>query len=788
MTADATPADSTGRARLDLFLISLLILFLELACIRWFPAHVLFLTFFTNTVLLACFLGMSLGCLAASHKRNYLTWTPLLLLLSLAVSVTIELMRRKLSGYFDVASQAKSPAFVFFGTESVSPDPGHFIVPIEVVGGFFFLLLTLMMVGPGQELGRALTRLPNRIQAYTINILGSLVGILLFAGFSWGELPPVFWFLPVVLGIGYFLLGPPARSWAQTGGRTERVMGIITLVLVLVISAESLIAGPVTKVIAEQESVKNDARASSWLPIEFYWSPYYRIDYFPKINFIDVNLIGHQQMVPCSSPYIAYELPFLWNRDSGGQPFKDVLIIGAGSGNDVSRALQWGTPETRIDAVEIDPRIQALGKRDHPDHPYDDKRVNVTINDGRNFLRSTDGKYDLVIFALVDSLVLHSGYSNLRMESYLFTKEAMADVQKHLKPGGVFVMYNYFRQGWIVARLKQQIEEVFHTEPLVLPLSFEFQPKIEADEPWDAFTVLIAGEGAQRFRAAFNQRGFYWLRKNVAAGPQTPDGFSQQVAAEDEHSWYKFKPVEVVAPAKSLLVATDNWPFLYLREPMIPVRPSLTGAAVMLGIALVLLLFFLPRSESTTRGWGFDGRMFFLGAGFMLVETKAVVQMALLEGSTWRVNSIVFFAVLVMILLANLFVLKMRPGKVWPYYVGLLVTLALNALVPLDFFLGMERLPQLVYSCLLVFAPILFAGVIFAISFARTAEADRAFGANIAGAMVGGLAEYSSMLLGFQNLMLLAIGLYVLSMFGGSRGTTELAAAPKQPEPVEATL
>ena len=55
--------------------------------------------------------------------------------------------------------------------------------------------------------------------------------------------------------------------------------------------------------------------------------------------------------------------------------------------------------------------------------------------------------------------------------------------------------------------------------------------------------------------------------------------------------------------------------------------------------------------------------MFFLGAGFMLVETKAVVHMALLFGSTWMVNSVVFFAVLVMILLANLFVLQGQAGE-----------------------------------------------------------------------------------------------------------------------------
>ena len=134
------------------------------------------------------------------------------------------------------------------------------------------------------------------------------------------------------------------------------------------------------------------------------------------------------------SPFPAYALPHLLNRDAGAKPFGHVLIIGAGSGNDVSRALAWGAEH--VDAVEIDPVIQRLGKQDHPDQPYDDPRVFVHLNDGRNFLRSSNKQYDLIIYALVDSLVLHSSYSNIRLESYLFTKQAMDDVRKRLKPGG----------------------------------------------------------------------------------------------------------------------------------------------------------------------------------------------------------------------------------------------------------------------------------------------------------------------------------------------------------------
>ncbi|HVQ39912.1 MAG TPA: hypothetical protein VMS31_20395, partial [Pyrinomonadaceae bacterium] len=161
----------------ELILISLLILFLELACIRWFPAHVLYLTFFTNVVLLASFLGMSVGCLAASRSRNYLTWTPLLLVIALAAGHAVEISSGSFMNFVDVGNQA-SPQQVYFGAEYHSQDLSRFAIPVEVLCGFFFIVIALAFVGPGQELGRALRRWPARVQAYTLNILGSIAGIV----------------------------------------------------------------------------------------------------------------------------------------------------------------------------------------------------------------------------------------------------------------------------------------------------------------------------------------------------------------------------------------------------------------------------------------------------------------------------------------------------------------------------------------------------------------------------------------------------------------------------------
>jgi len=743
----------------ELILISSVILFLELACIRWFPAHVLYLTFFTNVVLLASFLGMSVGCLAANRKQNYLRWTPLLLVIALAVAHMLESSSNSFMKYVDVGNQT-SPQQVYFGTEYHTQDLSRFAIPVELICGFFFLVIALSFIGPGQELGRALKRWPNRIQAYTLNIVGSIAGILLFGVCSWLELSPVVWFLLVAVAISYFFFISPARLFSQT----TRVPGFAAAVLL--IAAVGLAGFTQTRV------GQNEARQM--------WSPYYRIDFTEKDLSLSVNLIHHQQMVSRNEKFPAYALPHLLNRDSGGPPFSDVLIIGAGSGNDVSRALQWGA--RHVDAVEIDPAIYRLGRLHHPDRPYDDSRVQIHLDDGRNFLRATNRQYDLVIYALVDSLVLHSGYSNIRLESFLFTDQTFADVRRHLKPNGVFVIYNYFRQGWVAARLQKGLETAFGAgNPLVLTLPR--RDLIEADKSsFGDFTVFVAG-ATGALRSSFERQPEYVLRSDQSPSPDTPNGFQQSGALHpqlisdagknDQVEWQRFGLATVIPPRETLRTATDDWPFLYLRKPMIPTL-SWRGMIIMAILSLLLIFAFVRKSRTKPATEIMDNadpfvlrvQLFFLGAGFLLIETKAVVTMALLFGSTWIVNSVVFLAVLLMILLANLWTARFSPARLWPYYVGLLISLLLNCVVPLDFFLGMSRVTQVVAACALVFAPILFAAVIFASVFKRTGEPDQAIGINIAGAMVGGLAEYSSMLLGFQYLVLVAVAFYLVSAIG----------------------
>ncbi|HEV2334835.1 MAG TPA: hypothetical protein VGS13_05025 [Stellaceae bacterium] len=708
-----------------LFIVGFLVLFLELACIRWFAAYVVFLQFFTNVALLASFLGMSCGCLAARRQRDWLGYFPFIAAGAILAALAMYAAFHLWSGVVvDVGGQ-RSPQEVFFGTEYRNPDIAQFVVPIEVIAALFFVFIALMFVGLGQVMGRAFDAYPNRILGYTLNIGGSLAGIVAFSALAFIEAPAEVWFLITAVGVGYLLYEAGSLDRAK-------VLALITLMVALSLPADWLHGGPRAR----------------------YWSPYYLIDHDIKADQVSVNGVTHQSMMSFAANGSPYSLIHLLNQHSGGQPFKNVLIIGAGTGNDIAHALKFGVQ--RVDAVEIDPVIQRIGRQYHPDHPYQDSRVVAHLDDGRHFLRTTDQKYDLVVYALVDSLILHSGYANIRLESYLFTREAFADVRRVLKPGGIFVMYNSFRQDWIVERIAAMAQDAFGCRPTVLTLPYEKSIKTM---PINSFTVIIAGCN-RAIADAFAKRGDFWLDamppKNLSI-----DGFAvrpETLAPDAARELERIAPSEVDYGG-DVQFATDDWPFLYLRGRLIP-DFTLRSMALLgvLGIGMVYL--FRPPGRVA-----FNGRMFFLGAAFMLLETKAVVQIALLFGSTWVVNSAVFFTILILILLANIYVLKMSNINIVWHYIGLVIILAAGALVPLDVFLTGGVAWRYGAPCLLALGPMFFAGVIFARSFRDAPQPDLALGSNIAGSVVGGLTESLSMLLGFQHLLVVALLFYVLSMW-----------------------
>jgi hypothetical protein len=211
---------------------------------------------------------------------------------------------------------------------------------------------------------------------------------------------------------------------------------------------------------------------------------------------------------------------------------------------------------------------------------------------------------------------------------------------------------------------------------------------------------------------------------------------------------------------------TDDWPFLYMRSRSIP--PNYLLALLMTIVASLLLVWRAVPSIDMRRpaNWNF----FALGAAFALLETRGITEVALVFGSTWLTNTIVIGAILAMILLANLVVFRWQP-PLQLVYAGLFVAVLADYLFPLQRLLDLDFWAQVLAAGIRLAAPMFFSGIVFARWFERTDTPSSALGANLLGAVVGGLLEYLSLVVGLRDLYLLALCFYAVSAGIGLRAT-----------------
>ncbi|MFH1537462.1 MAG: hypothetical protein ABIH66_00790 [bacterium] len=714
--AEYTTALPATRA-LDLFLISFLMLFMELALIRWIPAYIRLLGYFSNFILLACFLGIGLGCIMSKHRSHLLSLTPVVIALIVAATIALY-MTDVLDLLSFSAGDVSAKETIYFGNIIMLP-PDVPKLPMELIISFFFVSVALAFMGFGQILGRTMEQF-QPIRSYAVNILGSIAGILAFLAIALLEVPAPAWFLIFFLGILLFL-------------RRHKIGHFVVHIIVL-----SFALGLVYFV--DTSPVKE---------LKILWSPYYRIVRWQSE--IVVNGVGHQSMQSTSHPGGRfYSMPYLLHNASNGPELNNALIIGAGSGNDVAHALLNGVK--RIDAVEIDPVIQRIGALEHPQRPYSDDRVSVFIDDGRSFLRKTDKEYDIIVYALVDSLTLLSTFSSVRLETFLFTREALADARGRLSENGIFVMYNHYRESWLMLRLYKMLEDAFGQKPIVLtdPPTDTIR---EGQNPSGSFCIFIAGN-TNAIRSNFKKHGAYKIYKGDVSRSIGLNGFTFE--PEPGRDTLSYQRPELATFHTE--IPTDDWPHLYLRHKTIPLH-NIKGLAIIL-----ILAFLLIRAAGAGGGGRINLHFFFLGSAFMVLETESITKLALLYGSTWLVNSVVFLSVLLMVFFANVYVLKFPVRRVGLVYAALFVSIAMNYFIPLDVFLGGAPVTEYGLSSLLVFLPIAFAGVIFSSTFRSSRNTSADFGSNLLGIIVGGVCEYVSLATGFSNLLIIVAAMYALSM------------------------
>jgi SAM-dependent methyltransferase len=662
------------------------------------PAHVRFLSYFTNFILLASFLGLGVGILSARRKLPLGPRTFPLLLLFAAILIA--------AARFELHIGSAGVLYYGAGESGTAPPENALVLPAA------FLLVSLLFVCIGRPLGILLGQVTPPLRAYALDIGGSLAGIAAFFLLSWFEQPPAVWFVGLLL-IAVLLAGP---TWLDRG------FMLVPLVIAAVIA---------------------------WnIGLSYWWSPYYKIGLTPSDNQhgweLNVNESGHQSMMPSDEKEPFYRSPY---ELFGAGQFQRVLIIGAGSGSDTAIGLKYGQVG-HIDAVEIDPVIARLGRENHPEKPFSDPRVAVHVDDGRSFLRKTTDKFDLIIFALPDSLTLTSQFSSLRLESFLFTEESFKEARARLTPNGAIVLYNYYRQDWLLRKLAGMLETGFGQPPYVISYG-----------GWGRAGVLVDGPRLQTLLAQRPDLNQPYQETRAPAPQLNEDPNAILLPLVGQGILARGNPAgdgDLTQPTP----ATDEWPLMYLRAPGLAL-PYVFGLAMVAVIALGLIFGLAPASARK----GFNGHMFFLGAAFMLLETRSLVTFALLFGSTWLVNSLVFFAILCSVMLAVFLSARFPLKPSVPLYGLLVAALVVAYVVPQDAFLSIDALPlRYALASIVAFLPVFLANLVFAGSFKGTGPtADVAFASNLIGIMLGGMLEYASLLIGYRHLLLIVIGFYVLS-------------------------
>ncbi len=743
----ATPPPQMGK----LFLISALGLFLELLLIRWVSTEIRIFAYLQNTVLVVCFLGLGMGCWDTRKPFTLRSMLVPLILLSalLAVPTTRIFLGTRITELL-----GKMGGLEFWGTEESS---GAELIAVATVGlsltaGFLYLLWATF-VPVGRLLGQLMAADPRPIRAYSVNVAGSLVGIWLFVACSALSLPPVAWFVAFAVPAVFFL-GSGGKSALVDAALLAGVVGLGALAGIEPGWRETHWS-PYQKLCVNAR--EDTLEPSIWLRLGNrlpHW------EHSSGSHIIAVNNVGYQSTVDLRPEYIATHPQEFRRPNPDGKlppdlqgytrydvPLKlhphprSVLLVGAGSGNDVAGALRNGAES--VTAVEIDPVIIDIGRRVHPEKPYSDSRVRVVNDDARSFFATSDQKFDVISFGLLDSHTSGSAMVNTRLDHYVYTRESLEHAKTLLNDGGIIMLsFDAYKQH-IADRMNTALTEVFGEKPIVFRIPF-------TPYGWEGIS-FVAGDQAA-------------AKKQIAADPR----LAALIA-----DWQADLRFQLPGTTE---VPTDDWPYLYLEHRQIPPLYLLLCISL-----LVLFVIGLKRLDSPQilKGWDRTQIHFaLLGAGFMLLEVQNISKAAVVLGNTWVVNAVIISGVLFMILLANALSGFAKRFPVWPVYFALVGSCIGLYFVDLSRFAFLPYSTKAVVVGLLTSLPMLFSGLVFARSFEAAPRKDAALGANLFGALVGALLQTVTFVTGVKALLLIVAGFYLLAVLTrprvasfGERGT-----------------
>ncbi len=396
-------------ALIRLFLISFLTLFAEMVFIRYLSSNIYLLSYYKNAVLIAAFLGLGAGMMMDKGRASLIRLLPVATLAFICIVVYFnDYLRIDL----DYAGLDESIWPEFWANSRAQS------VPIFLVLSFFYIVVALYFVPLGQETIKAMSYF-RPLAAYSVNLGGSILGVLAFsiAGALWTT--PVVWF-------SVFLV-PLLLLTRRDSSRATFILNAASVVIAIFIVFSSVVGPEI-------------------------WSPYSKVRVYPFAGGPDSGFIsttnGNPQVgamnfdFKYSGPEAAlnnesksiYAIPY-----SALSPER-VMVVGAGAGNEVAMALRNGA--LSVDAVEIDPAFISISNVMSAHRPFIDKRVSVHIDDARAFFHKALPGYDLIVIGFLDSQYHLSQMSNIRTENFVYTYESLRRTKELLSENGILQL-NY---------------------------------------------------------------------------------------------------------------------------------------------------------------------------------------------------------------------------------------------------------------------------------------------------------------------------------------------------------
>ena len=664
-------------------LAACLCLFHELAMIRIHSSYFQIFAYFKNLSLISCFLGLGIGYSLSKKKIFSLGWvmpitalqilfmyllkdTPITLFLQNPVSEQWNIGQSVARGFFHV---------------------GIIYAFIVIV----FLINAICFVPLGHLVARLMYK-TDPLQAYSYDLIGSIIGVIIFSVLSFLWTGPIIW-----LTFSFFILG----VFLIKNSKDFLITTFSFFILIFFLNVFEKTDGADYHSPYQNVSVEyfSDNRAPMAIKSNNIWLQ------------VPLNLSEEFYVKQNKDWYDLYSLPYkIKNFES-----KRTLIVGSGAGNDVAASLR--DSNAMIDAVEIDPIVADLGIKFHPEKPYLNKRVKLTINDARNFIKETDEKYDLIIYSILDSHANLSGKGGVRLDSYVYTVESFFEAKQKLNDKGIIILSFAVSTREMGIKIYKMLNESFKANP---PLVFT---RKDPDKFVDNIYVFAVSD---------DKINIDLLNTN-------------------------FKQTKLFTPnltLKKVDMSTDDWPFFYMSYRVYPL-------SYMLLLSLIFIVSFIFIKKHTGINLSrFSFTSFFLGVGFMLMETKGITELAKIYGSTWIVVSVVIVSVLFMAYIANLLIIKNIKISNNQIYFFLLLSIFVSLGITFINYYDYPTYLLKLFVPIILTLPVLFSGLAFSRELIKSGSTANTLSCNILGALVGGLLEYNSMYFGFKFLYFLAFASY----------------------------